>query len=113
MSNNCKCDIKISDDVVASIAVLAACEVEGISSMAGNITNEAVKKHGLKNSSKGIKLKIEDGIVTADMYVNIKFGYSIPKITEVLQDRVSSAIESMTGLKTGAITIHIVGIDIK
>ena len=37
-------EVKIADEVVAIIAGLAATEVEGVSSMAGNITNELVSK---------------------------------------------------------------------
>ena len=33
-------EVKIADEVVAIIAALAATEVEGVASMAGNITNE-------------------------------------------------------------------------
>ena len=46
-------EVKIADEVVAIIAGLAATEVEGVGSMAGNITNELVSKLGMKNLSKG------------------------------------------------------------
>lgn len=106
-------DIKISDDVVASIAGLAASEVEGIISFAGNITSEIVGKLGIKNYSKGIKLKIEDGVVSIDLYINVRYGYSIPEINAQVREKVSSAIDSMTGLKTSSITVHVVDIIIK
>lgn len=106
-------DIKISDDVVASIAGLAASEVEGISSIEGNITSEIVGKLGIKNRSKGVKVVIEDKKVSADLYMNIRYGYSIPGITAQVQERVRSAIENMTGLETSMINIHIVGISVK
>ena len=48
-------EVKIADEVVAIIAGLAATEVEGVGSMAGNITNELVSKLGMKNLSKGIR----------------------------------------------------------
>lgn len=41
-------EVKIADEVVAIIAGLAATEVEGVGSMAGNITNELVSKLGMK-----------------------------------------------------------------
>jgi uncharacterized alkaline shock family protein YloU len=106
-------DIKISDDVVASIAGLATSEVEGVTSIAGHITSEIVGKFGVKNLSKGIKLSIDNGTVSIDLYINIRYGYSIPKITAQIRDKVKSAIESMTGLKTSDITIHIVDIEVK
>lgn len=106
-------DIKISDDVVASIAGLATAEIEGVTSIAGHITSEIVGRSGVKNLSKGIKLSIKDGVVTIDLYINIRYGYSIPKITAQIQERVKNAIESMTGLVTDSITIHIVDIEVK
>ena len=44
-------EVQIADEVVAIIAGLAATEVEGVDSMAGNITNELVGKLGMKNLS--------------------------------------------------------------
>ena len=49
-------EVKIADEVVAIIAALAATEVEGVASMAGNITNEVIGKLGIKNLSKGVKV---------------------------------------------------------
>ena len=56
-------EVKIADEVVAIIAGLAATEVEGVSSMAGNITNELVSKLGMKNLSKGVRVEVLSGIV--------------------------------------------------
>jgi len=109
---NLNADIKMSDDVVASIIGLAATEVEGVTSFAGNVTYERLAKSGTKNKSKGIKLIIEDGAITADLYMNIKYGYSIPVVTSQVQERVSNAVENMSGLKVSAINIHVVGIDV-
>ena len=47
-------EVKIADEVVAIIAGLAATEVEGVSSMAGNITNELVSKLGMKNPKESV-----------------------------------------------------------
>ncbi len=66
-------EVRIADEVVAIIAGLAATEVEGVSSMRGNITNELVSKLGMKNLSKGIKVKIQDNIVSVDVALNIGF----------------------------------------
>ena len=60
-------EVKIADEVVAIIAGLAATEVEGVSSMAGNITNELVSKLGMKNLSKGVRVEVLSGIVNVDV----------------------------------------------
>lgn len=102
--------IKISDDVVATICGLAASEVEGVASMAGNITNEIVGKLGIKNSSKGVRISIDEDEVTAELYINIKYGFRIPDVTAQIQDKVKNALENMTGLKVVAVNIHVVEI---
>ena len=51
-------EVKIADEVVAIIAALAATEVDGVASMAGNITNEVIGKLGIKNLSKGYKQRV-------------------------------------------------------
>ena len=59
-----KGEVKIADEVVAIIAALAATEVEGVASMAGNITNELISRLGMKNLSKGVKVDVLEGVVT-------------------------------------------------
>ena len=84
--------VQIADEVVAIIAGLAATEVEGVASMAGNITNELVSKLGKKSLSKGIRVKVEDGIVNVNVALNIAYGYSVPKTCKKVQEKVKAAI---------------------
>ena len=100
-------EVNIADEVVTIIAGLAATEVEGISSMAGNITNELVSKLGKKNLAKGVKVDVVDNCVTVDVAVNIAYGYAIPEISE----KVQTAIETMTGLSVKAVNVRIASVD--
>lgn len=70
-------EVKIADEVVAIIAALAATEVEGVASMAGNITNELISRLGMKNLSKGVKVDVLEGVVTVSLALNMKYNYSI------------------------------------
>ena len=108
-----KGDIKISDSVVASIAGLAASEIDGVDSLSGNLTNEIVAKFGIKNNSKGVKLEINQGRVIADIYVNVVYGFSIPDVSAKVQEKVKQAIESMTGLTVVGVNVRVVGITVK
>lgn len=105
-------EVRVADEVVAIIAGLAATEVEGVESMAGNITNELVAKLGMKNLSKGVKVTVEDKTVTVDLALNIRFGYEIPKVSKGT-GKVKSAIETMTGLDVVAVNIKIAGVNIE
>lgn len=105
-------EVQIADEVVAIIAGLAATEVEGVASMAGNITNELVGKLGMKNLAKGVKVEINPEDVVVDMALNMEYGYNIPKTSETVQDRVKNAIENMTGLHVAEVNIRIAGVAI-
>ena len=104
--------VQIADEVVAIIAGLAATEVEGVASMAGNITNELVSKLGKKSLSKGIRVKVEDGVVKVDLTLNIDYGYSVPKTCKKVQEKVKAAIENMTGLEVEKVDIQIANVSI-
>lgn len=106
-------EVHISDEVVAIIAGLAATEVDGVCSMAGNITNELVSKLGMKSLSKGVKVTISEKNVVVDVALNIKYGYEIPAVSKKVQDRVKSAIETMTGLEVTAVNIKIASLNIE
>ena len=105
-------EVQIADEVVATIAGLAATEVEGVASMAGNITNELIGKLGVKNLSKGVKVSVENGVVKVDLTLNIDYGYSVPKTSEKVQERVKSAIENMTGLTVSDVNIRVADVKI-
>ena len=104
-------DVRIADEVVAIIAGLATTEVEGVSSMAGNITNEIVSKLGMKNLSKGILVEVMENEVKVDVAINIAYGYSIPEVSAKVQDKVMSAIENMTGLTVAVVNVRIASVD--
>lgn len=106
-------DVKIADEVVAIIAGLAATEVEGVASMAGNITNELVGKLGMRNLSKGVKVDVTEEHVSVDLSLNMKYGYNIPAVSEKVQDKVKSAIENMTGLNVLDVNIKIAGVNME
>lgn len=103
-------EVQIADEVVAIIAGLAATEAEGVASMAGNVTNELVSRLGMKNLSKGVKVEVDGETVSVDLTLNMKYGYSIPKTSEKVQDKVKLAIENMTGLHVAEVNIRIAGV---
>ena len=110
-NDSSKGEVQIADEVVAIIAALAATEVEGVASMAGNITNELISKLGMKNLSKGVKVDVLEGVVTVSLALNLKYNYSIMTVTEKVQEKVKAAIENMTGLEVADINIRVAGVE--
>ena len=106
-------EVVIADEVVAVIAGLAAMEVEGVATMAGDATRELISKIGKKSLSKGVKVDILEGVVTVALALNIKYGYNIMAITTKVQEKVKTAIENMTGLTVADVNIRVAGVDVE
>ena len=102
--------ISIADGVVASIAGIAAIEVEGVSKLTGNISKELVAKLGKKNLANGVKVEITDGNVVVDVSLEVEYGTSIKKVSEGVQEKVKQAIENMTGLHVRVVNVVVSGI---
>ena len=64
--------VRISDDVVATIAAIAAGEIDGVGGMCGSRAGDIIEKLGKKNSAKGVKVEVENG--------NVNEGFGIFKI---------------------------------
>ena len=104
-------EVKIADEVVAIIAGLAAMEVEGVASMAGNATRELISKLGMKSLSKGVKVDVLENVVCVNLNLNLEYGYSIPETCKKVQEKVKTAIENMTGLTVTDVNIRIAGVN--
>lgn len=105
-------EVLIANDVIATIACVAATEVEGVAAMSGNITNEIIGKLGVKNASKGAKIELDNGEVHAELSISMQYGYSIPKVCAQVQERVAAAIRNMTGLEVVEVKLNVAGVNI-
>ena len=105
--------VKIADDGVAMIAALAATEVDGVSSMNGNLTHEIMNKIGYKNLTRGVKVEVFNKKVRVDLSIIIEYGFNIPATSQKVQTKVQAAIESMTGLEVTDVNVRIAGVNIK
>ncbi|MEQ8174407.1 MAG: Asp23/Gls24 family envelope stress response protein [Syntrophomonadaceae bacterium] len=105
--------VRIADEVVSTVAGLAAIDVDGVSSMSGGWGTELVEKLGRKNFGKGIKVEVSNQETKIDIFVVIDYGYEIPKVAEIVQKEVKTAVETMTGLTVTAVNIHVVGVAVK
>ncbi|MEG1537299.1 MAG: Asp23/Gls24 family envelope stress response protein [Clostridiales bacterium] len=102
--------IKIANDVVATIAGLAASEVPGIAGMSGGITGGIAEMLGRKNLTKGIKVEVSEQEAEIDIFCVVEYGYAITTVAADAQDKVKTAVENMTGLNCKSINIHVQGV---
>lgn len=104
-------NVKVSDEVIMVIAGLAATEVEGVTAIAGSITGEVISKTGAKSLSKGVRISFDEDMVKVDMNVTLEYGYSIPKVSAAVQEKVKNTIENMTGLTVTSVNVRISGVN--
>ena len=104
--------LKISEDVIAIIAGLAAVEVNGVYSMSGGITGGIAEVLGIKNLSKGIRVETRDDKVYINIYIIAEFGARIPEDAWNIQETEKKAVERMTGMKVAEANIHVQSVNI-
>lgn len=104
--------IKIENDVIAVIAGVAVSEVAGVYEMQGGFAggiSEVLK--GKKNLAKGIKVDTENDRVNIDVNIIVEYGARIPDVAFEIQNKVKTAVETMTGLKVDGVNVHVQGVN--
>lgn len=102
--------VKISDEVVAIIAGIAATEVQGVAGMSGGIAGGIAEMLGRKNLSKGVKVEVGEKEAAIDLYIIVEYGCRIPEVSWDIQEKVKNSVETMTGLKVIEVNIHVQGV---
>lgn len=107
-----KDDVKISDEVIAVITGVAASETEGVAAVGnGSIASNWTELiSGKKNTSKGIRLSVEEDKVSVEVQIAVKYGVCIPDVALAVQTNVKNAVEEMTGLTVAKIDVRVTGI---
>ena len=90
-----KGSINISEDVVAAMV------------RAGT---ELAELLGIKSAAKGIKVQIVDGTMTVDTIITVRYGCSVVAVARAVQESVTSAVESMTGIGKPIVNVHVSGV---
>ena len=99
--------ISYASDVIATIAGLAASEVEGIAGMS-NISGGLLSKN--RNITRGIKVEVGTEEVSVDLFLIIEYGTPIQRASHDAQEAVKRSIESMTGMHVVRVDVHVMGV---
>jgi len=100
--------IQISDEVLSIIAGTAALEVEGVAIGHGNDSRFHKRSFG-----RGVKVNVDKDKVSVDITILVKFGYKIHIVSEEVQSRVKTALETMVGMKVKEVNISVVGLQLE
>lgn len=122
MNENYPSDVKLDEnpdgtvsfatDVVATIAGLAATEVEGVASMSSPSSGLAdmFARKNSRNFTKGVRIDLDGNLVTVDITIVVEYGSPVPDVARGIQENVKKAIETMSGLTVHSVDVHVSGI---
>lgn len=103
--------IRIHKNVIASVAAIAACEIEGVKRVGMDFKSGLLEIVG-KKSFSSIKVEFDKNEeVKVEVPLIIKYGYNIPDIANRVQENVRNALEKMTNLSLKDININVQGIE--
>ncbi|MCU6795236.1 MULTISPECIES: Asp23/Gls24 family envelope stress response protein [Paenibacillus] len=102
--------IRISDDVVSTIAGLAALETSGIAAMSGGISEGLAKRLSGKNVQRGVSVEVGQVEAAIDLRVIVNYGSKIQEVCSELQQNVRDAVENMTGLSVVEVNVKVEGV---
>lgn len=102
--------VRIADDVLGTIASVAAESVDGVVDMQSNFKASVTDMLGVKNLSRGVKVTVGEHEAVIDMFLTVLYGRNIIDICKEVQVKVKEAIENMTGLDVVEVNTHVSGI---
>jgi hypothetical protein len=111
--NEAEGKVKISEDVIATVASVAAENVDGVVKVGSNFKSQVTDILNTKNFNRGVKVNIGERETIVDVYVTIEYGIKIVEVSERVQEEVKEAIENMTDFDVVEVNVHISGIAVK
>ena len=112
INDNPQGTVSFATDVVATIAGLAANEVEGVAGMTGASSSFAdiLTRKSSRNYTKGVKVDIDNNKVAVDVTIVVDYGSPVPEVAKNLQENIKKAIETMSGLDVLSVDVHVQGV---
>ena len=102
--------VNISEDVVSIIALEAMREVEGFGGVSNPLSKDLAELIGKKSAARGVSVVPEDGSVSIDVFVSVKYGCSVTVVSRSIQEAIRKSVEDMTGIPVKAVNVHVGGI---
>lgn len=101
--------ITYANEVIATIAGVAANEIDGIAGMcvSGGF-GEILGRN--RNITKGVKVEVGSQEAAVDLYIIVEYGKPIQKVAGEVQENVRKALESLTGLHVVRVDVHVQGV---
>ncbi len=88
--------VNINEEVITTIVAAALRDLEGVVTA--------------KNDKKNIRVELGENSVAVDCGLVLLYGHSVVEIAKNVQNAVTNAVESMTGIKVSCVDVNVTGI---
>ena len=103
--------IIIADEVIATIAGLAATECYGIVGMAARRFKDGIAELlGRENLSRGVVISLKDDGIRIDLNVIVGYGTRISEVAHNVSSQVRYRVEQSTGMPVWGVNISVQGV---
>ncbi|MBE6807152.1 MAG: Asp23/Gls24 family envelope stress response protein [Ruminococcaceae bacterium] len=98
----------ISEEVVASIAGIAAMETPGVTALVGR-PGDMRGMMSTNASARSVRVLNNENETVLDLYLTLKQGVKIQEVALAVQQNVKNAVQSMTGKAVTRVNVHVLG----
>ena len=100
-------NVLISEDVIATIVEHALTEIEGVVKGGAEVV-------GKKSWGKGVRITVgEDNSLTLGCNIIVSYGESVINVAKNVQETITTAVESVTGVTVADVHVNVCGIERK
>ena len=95
------------EDVISIIAMEAMREVEGFGSISNPLSKDLAELIGKKSAARGVSVLPEEDSVSIDVFISVKYNYSVVQVSQAIQEAIRKSVEDMTGIPVKAVNVHV------
>jgi uncharacterized alkaline shock family protein YloU len=99
--------ISIAEDVISSIARIAAEKVDGIAQASSSGGGGLMSIFGGEDIAPNIKTELSDDAVRVELRISVEYGYPVHEVAQGIQQNVQRDIEQLAGVKVANVDVFV------
>jgi uncharacterized alkaline shock family protein YloU len=99
--------ISIAEDVISSIARIAAEKVDGIAHSSSGGGGGLMSIFGGEDVAPNIKTELSDEEVRVELRISVEYGYPVHEVAQGVQQNVQRDIEQLAGVKVAHVDVFV------
>jgi len=99
--------ISIAEDVIASIARIAAGKVDGIAHSSGTGSGGLMSIFSGEDVAPNIKTDLSNDTVRVELRISVEYGYPVHEVAQGVQQNVQRDIEQLAGVTVANVDVFV------